>query len=231
MERSSRSGGDEQPRKRKSGRHRAHVIRKTPVTDEYYPTQPWVTRALFEHVLAGRRIRSVWEPACGGGHMAEVMREYSIPEIYASDVVDRGYGQVWDFLSEEDPGIRVDWIVTNPPYGNGLAEAFAIKALNYPGVIGVAMLCRNNWLEGGKRYEKLFSRYPPSQVAVICDRVGFCVGTCEVGKSGMLPYSWFIWDLASQAMNALTWVPAKTRDRLTKPDDAARFNWPVVKRR
>lgn len=210
----------------------AHMQRRTPGSGlDYYPTQPWVTRALFEYVLAGRDIRSVWEPACGGGHMAEVIREYDIPTVFATDIHDYGYGQVMDFLADPRPGVQVDWIITNPPYGHDRAEKFAIRALTHPGVIGVAMLCRNNWLEGGKRYERLFRRFPPSQVAVLCDRVGFCEGTCDVGKSGMLPHSWFMWDLASPKLNALTWVPAKTRDRLTRDDDAARFNRPLVDRR
>jgi hypothetical protein len=218
-------------KRRKKSAKSAHAQRRTKVDLDYYPTQPWVTRALFETVWPGRKIRSVWEPACGGGHMAEVMREYDIPTVYASDVHQYGYGQTYDFLNGPRMNVQVDWIITNPPYGNGLAEEFTIRALTHPGVVGVAMLCRTIWLEGGGRYERLFRKYPPSQVAVFCDRVGFTVGTCEVGKSGMVPYSWFIWDLASPKMNSITWIPPKSRDRLTRPDDALRFNRPLVERR
>jgi hypothetical protein len=48
---------------------------------DYFPTPPWATRALIEKVLpqvacrdTGRQI--AWEPACGEGHMAEVLAEY-----------------------------------------------------------------------------------------------------------------------------------------------------------
>lgn len=205
--------------------------RKTAVDDlDFYPTQPWVTRALFEHVLNGRTIKSVWEPACGGGHMAEVIREYNVPNVYATDIFDYGYGQTYDFLNGPRLDLQVDWIITNPPYSNMRAEKFAIRAMTHPGVIGVAMLCRNNWLEGGGRYKRLFSKFPPSQVAILCDRVGFTKGSCEVGKSGMLPYSWFVWDLTDPGMNRISWVPPKTRDLLSREDDAHRFNRPLVER-
>src|SRR5215204_3204573 len=45
-----------------------------------FPTPPWATRALAEHVLDGKvalRSMSCLEPACGAGHMAKVLKEYS----------------------------------------------------------------------------------------------------------------------------------------------------------
>jgi hypothetical protein len=44
-----------------------------------FPTPPWATRALIEHVLGGKkRVKSqvCLEPACGSGHMAKVLSEY-----------------------------------------------------------------------------------------------------------------------------------------------------------
>ena len=43
-----------------------------------FPTPPWATRALLEHVIPDKDLagRSVWEPACGAGHMAKVLKEY-----------------------------------------------------------------------------------------------------------------------------------------------------------
>ena len=42
-----------------------------------FPTPPWATRALLEHVIPDKDLagRSVWEPACGAGHMAKVLKE------------------------------------------------------------------------------------------------------------------------------------------------------------
>jgi hypothetical protein len=68
---------------------------------DYSPTPPWATRALIERVfpiLGVRDFASVWEPACGEGHMAEVLREF-FAEVTATDVFDYGYGDVvYDFL-------------------------------------------------------------------------------------------------------------------------------------
>ena len=44
-----------------------------------FPTPPWATRALIEHVLDNKvaiASMSCLEPACGAGHMAKVLKEY-----------------------------------------------------------------------------------------------------------------------------------------------------------
>ena len=44
-----------------------------------FPTPPWASRALMEHVLPekrGLRRQTSLEPACGIGHMAKVLAEY-----------------------------------------------------------------------------------------------------------------------------------------------------------
>jgi len=44
-----------------------------------FPTPPWATRALLEHVIGDRRNLkklTCLEPACGAGHMAKVLEEY-----------------------------------------------------------------------------------------------------------------------------------------------------------
>ena len=68
---------------------------------DFSPTPPWATRALMHcvmPVLGLREFNSVWEPACGEGHMAEVLREF-FAEVIATDVFDYGYGDaVHDFL-------------------------------------------------------------------------------------------------------------------------------------
>ena len=68
---------------------------------DYFPTPPWATRTLVEIVLPqvginAKQLGYVWEPACGEGHMAEVLAEYT--DVSASDVFDYGYGTVEDFL-------------------------------------------------------------------------------------------------------------------------------------
>ena len=67
----------------------------------------------------------VWECACGEGHLAKILEEKGILHL-ASDLIDRGYGDVFDFLSTENKEWEGD-IITNPPYS--LAKDFIEKAL------------------------------------------------------------------------------------------------------
>src|SRR5437016_1708457 len=70
--------------------------REPPDALDHFPTPPWATRALFRHVLPAlgvEAIAGVWEPACGEGHMAEVVTEFDNCQVVASDIFDYGYGQ------------------------------------------------------------------------------------------------------------------------------------------
>ena len=120
---------------------------------DYYATEPLATRLLCGvECLAP----NVWEPACGEGHMAEVLKEYHY-EVRATDLVDRGYGEEMDFLTTDEK-----WdgdIVTNPPYK--YAQEFVEKALSLiPDGRKVCMFLKLTFLEGKKRRE-LFKNYPP----------------------------------------------------------------------
>lgn len=199
------------------------TVRKTKTDGlDFYPTQPWATRALAEgFILPTDR---VWEPACGGGHMAEVLREYT-PTVVASDVFDYGYGDVADFLSVQQ--FDGDWIVTNPPFKNRLSERFARHAIHL--CRNVAMLCRLSWLEGTRRHEYLFGDFPPTHILVFSERLGFVEGGCDVGRSGMVQYAWYVWSREyGDGPTRLTWLPGGTKDRLTLPTDAERFNRELV---
>jgi hypothetical protein len=72
----------------------------------YFPTPPWATRALFQHVLPELKVGEVgdiWEPACGEGHMAAIIAEFAAP-VAASDVFAYGYGLTpLDFLTDPPP--------------------------------------------------------------------------------------------------------------------------------
>ena len=83
-----------------------------------FPTPPWATRALIEHVLENKRgfqTKSCLEPACGAGHMARVLNEY-FGTVVSSDAYDYGFGPVRDFLKYPFEINSVDWVITNPPF-------------------------------------------------------------------------------------------------------------------
>src|SRR5690348_7498168 len=84
---------------------------------DLYETPEWVTRSLLPHVP--ERVKSVWEPACGGGKMFMVLNGY-FPSVFGTDI-----RQGRDFLKEQYCSVHA--IITNPPYT--LAEHFISHAL------------------------------------------------------------------------------------------------------
>jgi hypothetical protein len=206
-------------------------------TRDFFPTPPFATRALCEHVLpllqfgnlTGYRI---WEPACGEGHMAEVLREYS-STVRASDVHDYGYGELFDFLDPKTYGMLhmnqfPDLIITNPPFRDAAAERFIERALLIA-QLGVAMFVRQQFLETIGRYERLFRDNPPSLIAFFSERVNLCKGRWDPKGSTATAYCWLVWVTGMSPLPPL-WIPPGCRERLTKPNDVERFTSHPVKR-
>ncbi len=203
---------------------------------DFFPTPPWATRALMEHVFPrlgyltrSEWIRSVWEPACGEGHMAEVLREY-FGNVIATDVHSYGYGTFCNFLRPKiSHCASVDFIITNPPFGEK-TEAFVIRALDLARV-GVAMFVRLQWLETVGRYERIYNKLPPTLVAFFSERVNLCKGRWEPDGSTATAYIWLVW-VKGKRPRAPFWIPPGCRQRLERPDDRERFTkHPVMARR
>ena len=147
-----------------SGRPAAITDRRTrDIADNFYPTPPEATRALLSvEAFDG----TVHEPACGEGHIAEELKAAGHC-VVATDLNDRGYGTSGlDFLSQQVPLAR--HIVTNPPYGSGLADAFVRKALLLTQQTGgkVAMLLNLASLAEASR-TPLWRRHPPARLYAI----------------------------------------------------------------
>lgn len=96
----------------------------------------------------------IWEPACGEGHMSKVLEEHGY-NVFSSDKVDRGYGEVLDFLTYTPNGGNTKDIVTNPPYK--YAKEFVEHALDISSNgTKVAMFLKIQFLEGQAR-RKLYN--------------------------------------------------------------------------
>ena len=199
---------------------------------DFFPTPPWATRALIERVFRHlgweRRCKNqkAWEPACGEGHMAEVLREYFL-EVTATDIEDYRYGDhVVDFLHADAYG-AFDWVITNPPF-NDSAE-FVLKALRIAGT-GVAMFVRLTWLESVGRYETIFRDYPPTQLAIFAERVPLHKDQWKPDGDTLTAYIWLVWHKGA-APRAPFWIPPGCREQLTRPDDVDRFTKSPVEKR
>lgn len=199
---------------------------------DYFPTPPWATRALMDIVLPAHGITmrgGVNEPACGEGHIAEVLREYPALHVMPSDIFD-GYGyasEIADYLSDDVSG-GCDWTVTNPPFGDAALD-FVDKALS-GSRIGVAMFFRSQWaVEGIERYERVFSWRPPTICAFFVERVNLCKGRWDPDGSTATAYCWLVWHHGAQPRPTF-WIPPGQREALTRPDDRDRFTaHPVIK--
>lgn len=147
-----------------------------------FPTPPWATRALIEHVLfpmlpPGRGLTplrmTAREPCANRGYMVRPLQEY-FQHIIASDIFDYGHPdfqfEVLDYLFP-GPMKPAEWTFANPPFE--LAEQFIYRSFETPGWLGTAMLVRTSFQEGVERYRNLFSpnRYPPTIVAQFAERV------------------------------------------------------------
>lgn len=176
-----------------------------------FPTPPWATRALVEHVLGDKNARkkeSCLEPACGAGHMAKALKEY-FGQVHYSDAYDYGYGDIRDFLAESYPIASHDWVITNPPFR--LAEEFLLRSLQVA-KCGVAILARTVFLESAGRYNTIFRHNPPSKFAQFVERVPMVKGRLDSKATTATGYAWFIWEMGSKSSAELVWIPPCRRD-------------------
>lgn len=127
--------------------------------DDYYATDPKALELLLE---LEQFDNVILEPACGEGHLSQLLirKGYAVA---SRDLIDRGYGCVQDFLSDDVKEWNGD-IITNPPYK--YAKQFIEKALDIiPEGHKVAMLLRIQFLEGLER-KQLFENAPPHDLCI-----------------------------------------------------------------
>ena len=183
-----------------------------------FPTPPWATRAFVESVLLDDGTDSlgrVLEPACGRGHMAAALSEYS-QEVISIDIHPYGYGSICDYLKKPIEIGEFDWVITNPPFR--LAEEFILKSIPVARQ-GVAMLVRTVFIESIGRFERLFSQHPPSVVAQYVERVPMVKGRLDRKASTATGYCWCVWQKSHQDMpTKLRWIPP-SRKRLERNSD------------
>lgn len=187
-----------------------------------FPTPPWATRAVLEHVikpasgLLGLRElkrKGACEPCCNRGFMARPLIEY-FRDVMATDIMDYGWeGQdgVYDFLFP-DYVAAAEWFFFNPPFR--LALEFIEKSFEQPNWQGTACIVRTAFLEGGDRYDRLFSRRPPMVVAPHVERVIMHKGVCRDPSK-------LYWD--AEAIDKRTGEPGVWK----KPSTATSYMWLV----
>lgn len=167
--------------------------------DDYYATEPV---AVHELLRAETFSHTVLEPAVGGGHIAEVLKEHGY-DVICSDIVDRGYKgtQVRNFFDYDKNEYD---IITNPPFK--WAAEFVEHALDISSDgVKVALLLRVQFLESMQRWE-LFKKYMPVRIYAFSKRISCCIGGDFSRNNGALMYCWFIWEKGKREKPVVDWL-------------------------
>lgn len=169
--------------------------------NDYYATDPKAVNML----LSVEKFNPyIWECACGEGHISEELKKAGY-NVWSTDLIDRGYGDVKDFFSfNEQTRSDLD-IITNPPYK--YAKEFVEHALKVvQDGCKVAMFLKIQFLEGRARKE-LFDKYPPKKVYVFSSRINCAKnGDFEKYKSSAVCYAWFIWEKGFKGHPTIGWL-------------------------
>ena len=172
--------------------------------DDYYATDPI---AIDKLLSAGAIINNnVWECACGGGHLAQKLVDKGFT-VYATDLVDRGFGTSGiDFLKQTN--IFDGDILTNPPYKYALD--FLEKSLNLiKNGHKVFMLLKLTFLESKSRKE-FFMKYPPKCIYVFSERL-LCAKNGDfqrmiTGGGSAVCYAWFEFEKGFYGNPIIKWI-------------------------
>jgi len=174
--------------------------------NDYYATEPRAMDDLVA-VLGSDLSSSVWEVACGEGHLSKRL-QLLLPHlsIKNSDIIDRNFGcEIIDFLKYDKPNSFDGEIITNPPYK--YAQEFVVKGIETitKGHL-VCMFLKLTFLEGQKR-RKMFEKYPPKTVHVFSQRRKCAInGDFENTGSSAAAYAWFVWEKGYVGKPVIEWI-------------------------
>lgn len=158
---------------------------------DYYPTPPEATQALLDFLkLPADTV--IWEPACGQGHMVNVM----VDNGYC--VIDTDIITGIDFLMSECR--KCDWIITNPPFS--ISQEFIERSITHHKPF--AFLLKSQYWHAKKRYD-LFDRYKPKYILPLTWRPDFLFGAR--GGASLMDVMWVVW--GETGADQTTYAPLK----------------------
>lgn len=171
---------------------------------DYYATEPKAASLLLEEEKFSE---TVWECACGEGHLSEEIKKHGY-NVISTDIVKRGYDnmEIADFFDQW--GNNEYDIITNPPYK--YAKEFVEHALDISANgVKVAMFLKLTFLEGKKRKE-LFKKYPPKIIYVSSSRLQCAkngdFNTYKKGACTAVAYAWYVWEKGFKCDPIIKWI-------------------------
>jgi hypothetical protein len=174
---------------------------------DYYATDPQAVNVLFEDEFlntGGFSVwKNIWECACGEGHLSKQIIKKHNTNVYSSDIINRNFGDVKDFLSIDN----LEWngsIITNPPFK--YAQQFIEKSLTIiPNGNWVAMFLKLQFLEGKAR-KQMFKVSPPRFIYVSSSRIKCAKnGDFDSISSSAVAYGWFVWQKGFKGSPQIKW--------------------------
>jgi hypothetical protein len=189
----------------------AHVWERE--ANEHYVEPKWCSLRLFQEEEFDR-MKQVWDPCCGFGHIPESAKAAGMPHVYASDLVDRGYaglGEVADFLKCTDNQAS-PYIVCNPPFN--IAAEFVLHALKLgatekvAAVFPTARLNAAHWLHNTPLQRVWMMTPRPSMPP------GHVISAGGKPGGGKMDYCWLVWDRAHVGAAEIRWLK---RDGVSLP--------------
>lgn len=180
---------------------------------DLYETPPLVTYILHKYTAIPAK---VVEPCAGRGNIAIELKRCG----YDVKAYDLNKHDNYHYPVETGQDVLLlpkvegyEGFITNPPYFKDLPRKIAEKGIaeyDY-----TALFVRLTFLEGQKRKE-LFTKYPPSDIIILSDRVKFEPNLIrepidaqdQIG--GMICYMWIIWNKNSDNLHTeMRWVSLK----------------------
>ena len=167
--------------------------------NDFYTTDPMSVRCFLNALMINSNCNeiflgnTIWECACGTGNITNEIKEfYPTAEIYSSDLVERGFGAVEDFLQSER---KADVIITNPPFS--LLNEFIIHGLEQTNRF-LILFAKIQTLETKAR-AKILKDSPLRYVYVHTQRQATWRNNNPYDKNGKrwtttMCMAWFIWD-------------------------------------
>ncbi len=176
---------------------------------DYYPTPPWMTRALL------RRVRpfDVLEPCSGENAIVDVLKANGVETIYTNDLdssrpakthLDMTCQGSWDLFS----GLQKPpyWGVTNVPFD--IADQIVPLAVKH--LRCFATILRLSWLEPTVARQRFLAANPP-RTLIVMPRWDFK----GRGATDSVTSAWFIWEQGrSSATRGIEIVTKDERDEL-----------------
>ena len=170
--------------------------------NDFYATNPHAMEIAIPILKEIGINNKIWECSCGKGHLSEVLKNNGF-EVYSSDLVDRGYGDVKDFLEQNE---KFDGdILTNPPFK--LAEEFIEKSMDVLENGNKAIFFFKVQFLESKGRKELFRKYNPKYVIVNSERQQ-CSKDADFEKYHATTqcYCWFVFEKGYVGDSKLLWI-------------------------